>query len=188
MSVSERRMFVLIWLFGGGRTGDTVGAEGAGCGGLEDEEWLEGAEEGGVDGTLEDEEDGGSFCGGCFLGMVKLDLVTLSAPVAWIGPWGKRDLFWTGIGPGFLDFAAVLLRGVAGFFDAFEVVVWGFLPFGETLAALVAVDFLFPLVGAGAFAWAGSFSLCFSSLGGAANQEDTYMLKYAIICNISRNM
>ncbi len=37
--------------------GDTVGAEEAGCGGLEDEEWLEGAEETGDDGTLGDEED-----------------------------------------------------------------------------------------------------------------------------------
>lgn len=37
--------------------GDTGGAEAAGCGGLEDEEWLGGGEETGDDGTLEDEED-----------------------------------------------------------------------------------------------------------------------------------
>lgn len=64
---------------------DTGGAEAAGCGGLEDEVWLEGAEETGDDGTLEVEDDwlrdGESFGWGCFLGMVKFDLVTLSAPV-----------------------------------------------------------------------------------------------------------
>lgn len=111
--------------------------------------------------------------------MVKLDLVTLSAPVTWIGPGGKGDGVWTGDGPGFLDFAAVLLGGVAGFLDAFELVVCteGFLPFGETLAALVVGDFLFPLSGVAdagegfSRADAGSFSLCFSSLGGAGNQE-----------------
>lgn len=106
-------MFVLIWLLGGGDMGDIGGAEAAGCGGLEDKEWLEGAEETGDDGTLEAEDkllwDGASFCCGCFLGMVKLDLVTLSAPVTWIGPGGKRDGVWTGVEPGFLDFAAVLL-------------------------------------------------------------------------------
>lgn len=55
--------------------------------------------------------------------MVKLDLVTLSAPVMWIGPGGKGDWLWTGDGSDFLDFAAALLEGVVGFFDAFELVV-----------------------------------------------------------------
>lgn len=53
--MSERRMFCLIWLFGGGM-GDMGGAEAAGWGGLEEEEWLEGDDETGEDGTLEDEE------------------------------------------------------------------------------------------------------------------------------------
>lgn len=57
MSVSERRMFCLIWLFGGGGMGDTGGAEAAGCEGLEEEVWLEEAEETGDDGTLEVEDD-----------------------------------------------------------------------------------------------------------------------------------
>ena len=57
---------------------------------------MEGAEDTGDDGTLGDDDDdeeedlvldGASFCG-CFLGMVKLDLVTLSAPVTWMGPGG----------------------------------------------------------------------------------------------------
>lgn len=55
--------------------------------------------------------------------MVKLDLVTLSAPVTWIGPGGKGDEVRAGSWPDFLDFPAVLLRGVAGFLDAFELVV-----------------------------------------------------------------
>lgn len=37
--------------------GDTGGAEAAGCESLEDDEWLEGAEETGADGTLEDEDE-----------------------------------------------------------------------------------------------------------------------------------
>lgn len=57
MSVSERRMFCLIWLFGGGGMGDAGVDEEAGCGGLEDEVWLEEAEEAGDDGTLEVEDD-----------------------------------------------------------------------------------------------------------------------------------
>lgn len=111
--------------------------------------------------------------------MVKLDLVTLSAPVTWIGPGGKGGGAWTGGGPGFLDFAEVLLGDVTGFLDAFELAVCreGFLLFEETLAALVVRDFLFPLTGvvdAGegfSGAVTGSFSFCFSSLGGAENQE-----------------
>lgn len=103
-------MFVLIWLLGGGGMGDD---EAAGCGGLENEEWLEGAEETGDDGALEVEDDllwdGASFCCGCFLGMVKLDFATLSAPVTWIGPGGKGDGVGPGFWPGFLYFAAVLL-------------------------------------------------------------------------------
>lgn len=55
--------------------------------------------------------------------MVKLDLVTLSAPVTWIGPGGKGEEVRAGSWPGFLDFAAVLLWSVAGFLDAFELVV-----------------------------------------------------------------
>lgn len=37
MSVSERRMFCLIWLFGGGGKGDAGGAEEAECEDLEEE-------------------------------------------------------------------------------------------------------------------------------------------------------
>lgn len=188
MSVSERRMFCLIWLFGGGGSmGDTGGAEAAGCGGL-DEEWLEWVEETGDDGTLEEDwlSDALSLCCGCFLGIVKLDFVTLSAPVMWMGPGGKGDWGWTGDGPGFLAFAAVLLWGVTVFLDAFELKVWreGFLSFGETLAALEVGAFLFPLTGvaatgegfSGAFSGSASFSfcsfsLCFSSLDGAGIQE-----------------
>lgn len=55
--------------------------------------------------------------------MVKLDLVTLRAPVTWIGPGGKAGGVWAGGGPGFLDLAAVLLGGVTGFLDVFELVV-----------------------------------------------------------------
>lgn len=187
MSVSERRMFCLIWLLGGGGIGVEGGADAAGCGGLEEEdEWLEDVEETGDDGTLEDDEDWlwdeVSFCWCCFLGMVKLDLVTLSAPVTWMGPGGKEDWAWA-VFVGFLDFAAVLLGGVAGFLEAFELVDWGggFLPFGEPLLPLATGDFLFPFTGvmdkgadfSGAMAASFSlcsFSFCFSSLGGAGNQ------------------
>ena len=92
---------------------------------------------------------------------------------------------WVGAGTGFLDFAAVLLGGVTGFLEVFELETLGvgFLPFGETLAALVVGDFLlFALTGvadagaalsgvsAGSFSfWA--FSVSSSSSGGAENQE-----------------
>lgn len=116
--------------------------------------------------------------------MVKLDLTTLSAPVTWIGPGGKADGAWVGGSAGFLDFAAVLLGGVTGFLEVFELedLGVGFFPFGETLAALVVGDFLllaltgvvdagaaFSELSAGSFSiWA--FSLCISSSGGAENQ------------------
>lgn len=51
--------------------------------------------------------------------MVKLDLVTLSAPVTWMGPGGKGD----GAGavePGFLDFVGVAVEAEAGFLEALE--------------------------------------------------------------------
>lgn len=118
-------MFCLIWLLGGG-TGAPEGAGGAA--GWEDleEEWLDVAEVAPAAGALEEEDDddeeewlldGGSFCGGCFLGMVKLDFMTLSAPVMWMGPE------WNGAGvgvevegaPGFLDFGLGLAGGVAFF-------------------------------------------------------------------------
>lgn len=51
---------------------------------------------------------------------MKLDLVTLSAPVTWMGPGGKGDGACA-VFTGFLDFAAVLLGGVAGFLEAFEL-------------------------------------------------------------------
>ncbi len=41
--------------------------------------------------------------------MVKLDFVTLSAPVMCIGPGGNGDGLRAGGGPGFLDFDEVLL-------------------------------------------------------------------------------
>lgn len=115
--------------------------------------------------------------------MVKLDLVTRKAPVMWIGPCGMGDGVWTGEGPGFLDFDGVLLWRVTSFLDVLELVVLeeSFLPFGEILAALVGGPFLFPLTGVvdtGVFSGAGagsfslcSFSLCFTSFGGAANQK-----------------
>lgn len=49
ISVSERRMFCLIWLLGGGGMGG-----GAECEDLEDEEWLEGPED---DFPLDEEDD-----------------------------------------------------------------------------------------------------------------------------------
>lgn len=52
--------------------------------------------------------------------MVKLDLVTLKAPVTWMGPGGKGDE--AGGGPGFLDFVELLLGGVAAFLDALVLV------------------------------------------------------------------
>lgn len=196
MSVSERRMFCLIWLLGGGGIGGTGGAEAAGWA-LEDEEWLEGGEETVDDGTLEDLDEwvlaGVSFCCGCFLGMVKFDLVTLNAPVTCIGPGGKGEGVWTGGGPGFLDFAVVLLGSVTGFLDDLDkLVVWreGFLLFGETLAALGVKDFLFPLTGveedfSGATTCSFSFcSLCFS-LEGAENNKQQKNNK--VIYSISRH-
>lgn len=85
---------------------------------------------------------------GCFLGMVKLDLVTLRAPVTWIGPAWKEDEGFAGERLAFVDFAELLLKGVAVFLDdfAFELLE-AFLSLGETFAALVAGAFLPPLDG-----------------------------------------
>ena len=111
-------MFCLIWLLGGGPAGPEEGAvEAAGWEGLE-EEWFDGAEEAVADEPLEEDEeewllDGGSFCIGCFLGMVKLDLVTLSAPVMWTGPAGNEEGVEAEGAPGLLDFAVGLPAGVA---------------------------------------------------------------------------
>lgn len=103
-----------------------TGAEAVGCGGL-DEERPEEPEETIDDGTLEEDllSEGGSLFCGCFFGIVKLDFVTLSAPVMWMGPGGKGGGGggWTRDGPGFLDFAAVLLWAVGGFLDNFELEV-----------------------------------------------------------------
>lgn len=176
MSVSERRMFCLIWLFGGGGMEDAGGAEEAECGGLE-EEWLEGAEEAGDDGTLEEEwlSDEASFCCGCFLGIVKLDLVTLRAPVMWIGPGGKDDWGFAVEDAGFFVFEGVLFWGVTGFLELEWCDI--FLSLRETLTALVMGAFLFPLAGAAAAgggfsgAFSGAASFCsFSSFAGARNQ------------------
>lgn len=181
MSVSERRMFFLIWWLGGGLIGEAGGgADVGGWAGLEDEEWLGGAEDTGDDGTLEEIDlVSASFCWGCFLGMVKLHLVTRRAPVMWTGPGGNGDGAGAGAEPGFLDLAAVFVGVVAGFFVFvdFELEAGGdFLVFEETFSALVGVNFLFRLLGvsdAVDFSEDGicSFSFCFSSLGGAGNQE-----------------
>lgn len=86
---------------------------------------------------------------GCFLGMVKLDLVTLSAPVTWMGPAGKEDEGFAGERLAFVDFAELLLGGVAVFLDDFdfELLEEALLSLGETFAALVAGAFLLPLAG-----------------------------------------
>lgn len=180
MSVSERRIFFLIWWLGGGRIGETGRAEVGGCTDLEEEEWLGGAEDTGDDGTLEEFDlFSSSFCWGCFLGMVKLHLVTLSAPVMWIGPGGNGGGAGTGVDAGFLDFAAVLVGVVEGFLDAFELEAWweDFLLLEETFSAFAGEDFFFLLLGVpdteDDFSGddIGSFSFCFSSLGGAGNQK-----------------
>lgn len=86
-----------------------------------------------------------------------------------------------------MDFAELLLGGVAVFLDDFdfELREEAFLSLGETFAGLVAEAFLLPLTGvadaeegfsAGFWVSASfsfcSFSLCFSSLGGAGNREE----------------
>lgn len=139
-----------------------------------------------VDELLEEDllSDGRSLGCGCFLGMVKLDLVTLSAPVTWMGPAGKEDEGFAGERLAFVDFAELLLGGVAAFLDFDFELLEVFLSLGETFAALVAGAFLLPLAGVaddgGGFSagfWTSasfsfsSLSLCFSSLGGAANRK-----------------
>lgn len=128
-------------------------AEAAGCEGLveEDCDWLEGAEETEDDWTLDEEEwlgAGKSFGWGCFLGMVKVDLVTLKAPVIWTGPGDTADEDETVEGTGFLDLE-VLKGEVDCFFDGLLLLmgVEGFLPLLVILASLWPVDLLLPLGG-----------------------------------------
>lgn len=52
---------------------------------------------------------------------MKLDFVTLSAPVTWMGPGGKGDEGCACDVPGFLDFAELLLGGVTDFLDDFDL-------------------------------------------------------------------
>lgn len=98
-----------------------------------------------------------------------------------------------------MDFAAILLGGVTVFLEDLEPAVLGddFLPFGVVLARLGPGDFLVPLTGVvetGDDFSAGdtSFSLCsfsisFSSLGGAENRIDNaknlIYLKKKTFCN-----
>lgn len=179
-------MFCLIWWLGGGGMGEEGGAEEAEWRDLE-EEWLEREEEEEEpedDETLEDllSDDGLSLGCGCFLGMVKLDFVTLSAPVTWIGPGGKEDEGFADDWLAFVDFAEFLLCGVAVFLDDFELWEEAFLSLGETFAALVAEAFLLPLTGvpdaeggfSAGFWFSASFSCSFgfSSLGGAENRQE----------------
>ena len=121
-------MFCLIWLLGGAAGAPGGAGEAVGWEGLEDE-GTDGAEEADDDeGPLEEDEeeeewllDGGSFCGACFFGMVKLDLVTLSAPVMCTGPpWNVEGVGAEGA-PGFLDFGPGLLVAVACFLVALEL-------------------------------------------------------------------
>lgn len=78
--------------------------------------------------------------------MVKLDLVTLSAPVTWIGPAGYGEGVWLC----FLDFEGGLLRGAWGFLEVLELEDsrLGFLPLGETFVTLAGgEDFFFGFTG-----------------------------------------
>lgn len=66
----------------------------------------------------------------CFLGMVKLLLVTLRAPVTWIldpgGPGDGKTGIGGGGGPGFLDLGVLVWGGVGGggcFFALFAEVL-----------------------------------------------------------------
>lgn len=88
-----------------------------------------------------------------------------------------------------MDFAELLLGGVAVFLDDFdfELREEGFLSLGETFAALVAEAFLLPLTGVAdaeeGFSAGFWVSASFSSLGGAGNRQDhiKYFKKIYII-------
>lgn len=177
-------MLDLIWLLGG-----ACGGRGAAGGaGLVASGWLwelEGIDTGGI---LVDEDgpeltDSFTSDGGCFLGMVKVLLPTLRAPVGWSredpgGPEEEKTGMGKGSGPGFLDFTILswdedcLFRSLALLEDLVLV-----LPLGvETGAGLVILgpgEFLPPLgetdaaggffsIGAGSF-FSGSGSSVFSS-------------------------
>lgn len=185
MSVSERRMFCLIWLLGGAVGHIMEGAEEPGS-------WcrVEGAEDVTLDGLRPEE----SLCWGwaCFLGMVKLDLPTLRAPVTWCrgaskepGAEGVRT---AGGGGGFLDLVVLLGGGYGCFFGALALLtgVAGLLRLVYIFNTLGPGDFFPPLSGtveAGDFfsGGVGSFSLWSSSLSfsGAVEDKTTYFkLKY----------
>lgn len=112
--------------------------------------------------------------------MVKLDLVTLSAPVMWMGPGGMDDWGLAAEEAGFFVLEGVLFWGAAGFLELEWCDV--LLSLREALAALVTGAFLCPLSGAaaaaagggcfsGAFSGTASFSFgSFSSFAGARNQ------------------
>lgn len=101
---------------------------------------------------------------------MKLDLVTLRAPVMWMGPGGKEDWGFAVEEANFFVFEEVLLWGVTGFLE----LEWcdSFLSRRETLAALVMEAFLFPLTGVAEVGFSGVFSgaASFSSFAGAKNQ------------------
>lgn len=193
MSVSERRMLDLIWLLGGA-------CGGRGAAGLDAGGWLwelEGTDTGGI---LEEGEGPDSFtpdCG-CFLGMVKVLLPTLRAPVGWSreapgGPEEEKTGMGGGGGPGFLDLIALPWDGGC-FFKSLALLedVILILPLGVETGAGLAVfgpgDFLPPLgetvaaggffsTGVGSF-FSGSVSSFFSSssfwVAAANKMQDTY--------------
>lgn len=184
MSVSDRRMLDLIWLFGG-----ACGGRGAAGGvDLDADGWLwelEGTDTGGILEAEEGPELAGSFtpdCG-CFLGMVKVLLPTLSAPVGWSrddpgGPEEEKTGMGGGGGAGFLDLTNLpwggdcFFRSLALLEDLVLVLPLG-IKTGPCLAIFWPRDFLPPLgdtvaaggffsIGAGSF-FSGSLSSVLSS-------------------------
>lgn len=175
-------MLDLIWLLGG-----ACGGRGAGGAALDAGGWvweLEGTDTEGNLEAVEEPELTGSFAPdwGCFLGMVKVLLPTLKAPVGWSldpgGPEVEKTGMGGGGGPGFFDLT-ILICNVECFFKSLELLedIVLVLPLGaETgtgLVIFVPEDFLPPFeetvvaggffsTGAGSF-FSGSGSSVFSS-------------------------
>ncbi len=179
-------MLDLIWLLGGGCEGGAAG--GVGWVGLGAECWVDDTGDGGVLEFGEGPGSAESFCTacGCFLGIVKVLLLTRRAPDTWWrdpgGPGGDKTGIGSMGGPGFFGLACM---GIGCFLNSLPLLKCAALVFplgrGEVVAAAAFVplepgDF-FPPLGV-TFEAGGFFSGDAVSFSGLTSSLSSFSLSF----------